>query len=94
MVVRIRFPPCLVLVCVLHPRLTDLPSSSSYMLIVGVVFIVVDSIGGELMWAGGVSFVSDIPKKEHWPLKTHLFLNAGRLDRLDLSESISSLFSL
>lgn len=37
------------------------------------------------MWSGGVSLISDIPLKEHWPLKTHLFLNAGRLDRLDLS---------
>lgn len=41
------------------------------------------------MWAAGVSLISNIPRKEHWPLKTQLFLNAGRLDRLDLSTCYS-----
>lgn len=53
----------------------------------------VDSVGGELLWAGGVSLISDILGKGHWPLKTHLFFNTGRLDRLDLSEHISSLLT-
>lgn len=43
----------------------------------------VDSLGGELLWATGLSVVSDIPTKGHWPLKLHTFVNAGRLGRLD-----------
>jgi len=45
-----------------------------------------DSLGGELYYALGLSILSSIPKKPHWPLKTHLFVNAGRLDRLDQCE--------
>lgn len=39
-----------------------------------------DSLGGDVHWSAGVSLISDIPKKPHWPVKTHLFLNAGKLD--------------
>ncbi|TDL19639.1 mitochondrial protein [Rickenella mellea] len=46
-----------------------------------------DSIGGDLYWAAGVSLISDIPWKPHWPLKTHVFVNAGRLDSMDRSKS-------
>lgn len=49
---------------------------------------VVDSLGGELYWAAGLSLISDFPKKPHWPVKTHLFLNAGRLDNIDKGEPI------
>jgi outer membrane protein insertion porin family len=48
----------------------------------------VDSLGGELSWAAGLSLISDFPKKQHWPVKTHLFLNAGRLDNIDQGELI------
>ena len=48
----------------------------------------VDSLGGELYWAAGLSLISDFPKKPHWPVKTHLFLNAGRLDNIDRGELI------
>ena len=56
-----------------------------------IFLYVVDSIGGELMWAGGLSLMSDIPWKAHWPLKSHVFMNAGRLDRLDLGALKGSL---
>ncbi|KAL1941521.1 hypothetical protein VTO73DRAFT_6960 [Trametes versicolor] len=48
----------------------------------------VDSLGGSLYWSTGVSLISDIPRKPHWPVKTHLFLNAGRLDNVDKSRPL------
>ncbi|PPR08247.1 hypothetical protein CVT24_001289 [Panaeolus cyanescens] len=39
-----------------------------------------DSLGGEVYYAGGLSVVSDVPTKEHWPVKLHGWVNAGRLD--------------
>lgn len=45
--------------------------------------VVVDSVGGDLYWAAGISAISALPRKPHWPLKAHFFLNAGRLDALD-----------
>ncbi|KAF8198623.1 surface antigen-domain-containing protein [Pholiota molesta] len=42
-----------------------------------------DSVGGELYYSAGVSVVSNIPTKSHWPVKTHAWLNAGRLDSVD-----------
>lgn len=42
-----------------------------------------DSLGGDLFWAAGVSVISDIPKRPQWPVKSHLFVNAGRLDTMD-----------
>lgn len=50
----------------------------------------VDSLGGELYWAAGLSLITDFPRKSHWPVKTHLFLNAGRLDNIDKGELISA----
>lgn len=44
---------------------------------------VADSLGGDLHWSAGMSLISDIPKKPHWPVKTHIFINAGRLDAVD-----------
>ncbi|KAJ3485635.1 hypothetical protein NLI96_g4835 [Meripilus lineatus] len=48
----------------------------------------VDSLGGDIYWSAGVSLISDIPRKPHWPVKLHGFLNAGRLDALDKSQSL------
>ncbi|KDR72490.1 hypothetical protein GALMADRAFT_73815 [Galerina marginata CBS 339.88] len=42
-----------------------------------------DSVGGELYYSAGVSIISDIPTKAHWPVKTHAWVNAGRLDTVD-----------
>ncbi len=42
-----------------------------------------DSLGGELLWAAGVSVVGDIPFKPHWPVKLHGFVNMGRLNQYD-----------
>ncbi|KZT22770.1 hypothetical protein NEOLEDRAFT_1137574 [Neolentinus lepideus HHB14362 ss-1] len=47
-----------------------------------------DSPGGDLYWSAGVSVISDLPRKPHWPLKLHGFVNAGRLDGLDKSKSL------
>ncbi len=48
--------------------------------------LLADSLGGDLYWSAGVSLISDIPRKPHWPVKLHGFVNAGRLDALDKSE--------
>ncbi|KAJ3802709.1 mitochondrial protein [Lentinula aff. detonsa] len=48
-----------------------------------------DSLGGELYWSAGLSVISDIPRNGHWPLKTHVFLNAGRLDEIDKSRTFA-----
>ncbi|KAK0189768.1 hypothetical protein F5146DRAFT_638985 [Armillaria mellea] len=42
-----------------------------------------DSLGGDIYWSAGLSIISNIPRKAHWPVKTHLWLNAGRLDAMD-----------
>ena len=57
---------------------------------------VVDSLGGELYWAAGLSLITDFPKKPLWPVKTHLFLNAGRLGNIDKGEltPATAVFSL
>ncbi|PCH45027.1 hypothetical protein WOLCODRAFT_165558 [Wolfiporia cocos MD-104 SS10] len=47
-----------------------------------------DSLGGELYWAAGLSLISDIPRKPHWPVKIHGFVNAGRLDGIDQSKTL------
>ncbi|KAG8935261.1 hypothetical protein FRC02_008396 [Tulasnella sp. 418] len=47
-----------------------------------------DSLGGDIYWSAGASVISDLPKKPHWPIKLHAFVNAGRLDRLDKSISL------
>ncbi|KAF8582575.1 hypothetical protein K439DRAFT_1635230 [Ramaria rubella] len=49
----------------------------------------VDSLGGEVYWATGASIIGNIPSKPHWPLKTHLFVNAGRLNALDRAAPLS-----
>ncbi|EMD31954.1 hypothetical protein CERSUDRAFT_119283 [Gelatoporia subvermispora B] len=47
-----------------------------------------DSLGGDLYWAAGLSLISDIPKKPHWPVKLHSWVNVGRLDALDKSKPL------
>ncbi|KAF9816961.1 hypothetical protein IEO21_03726 [Rhodonia placenta] len=47
-----------------------------------------DSLGGDLYWATGVSLITDIPYKPDWPVKTHFFVNAGRLDAMDKAKSL------
>ncbi|PVG00819.1 hypothetical protein CPB86DRAFT_728922, partial [Serendipita vermifera] len=44
-----------------------------------------DSLGGDIYWAAGVSLIGDIPRKPHWPLKPHIYVNAGKLSTLDRS---------
>ncbi|EIN09167.1 mitochondrial protein [Punctularia strigosozonata HHB-11173 SS5] len=41
-----------------------------------------DSLGGDIYYSAGLSLISDIPRKAHWPVKTHVFVNAGRLDTM------------
>ncbi|OSD07820.1 hypothetical protein PYCCODRAFT_1358249 [Trametes coccinea BRFM310] len=48
----------------------------------------VDSLGGSMYWSTGLSLISNIPRKPHWPVKAHLFLNAGRLDNVDKSRPL------
>ncbi|KAF8156659.1 surface antigen-domain-containing protein [Crassisporium funariophilum] len=42
-----------------------------------------DSVGGELYYSAGASVISNIPSKAHWPVKTHVWVNAGRLDSIN-----------
>jgi outer membrane protein insertion porin family len=44
-----------------------------------------DSIGGQLYYSAGLSTISDLPLKAHWPVKMHAWVNAGRLDEVDQS---------
>ncbi|GAB1522343.1 hypothetical protein RhiTH_005457 [Rhizoctonia solani] len=46
-----------------------------------------DSVGGDMYWAVGASIIGPFPRKPDWPLKTHLFINAGRLDTYDTKKS-------
>ncbi|KAF9459123.1 surface antigen-domain-containing protein [Collybia nuda] len=48
-----------------------------------------DSLGGDLHWSAGVSVISNIPRKPHWPVKTHLWVNAGRLDVIDQRQTLA-----
>lgn len=38
-----------------------------------------DGLGGDLAWAMGLSVFSPIPKKEHWGLRLHGFMNVGKV---------------
>ena len=40
-----------------------------------------DGLGGDLAWAMGLSVFSPIPKKEHWGLRLHGFMNVGKVVR-------------
>jgi len=48
-----------------------------------------DSVGGDVYWAAGLSMISNIPSKSNWPIKTHVFVNAGRLDSHDKSRKFT-----
>ncbi|KAJ1302086.1 hypothetical protein OPQ81_000918 [Rhizoctonia solani] len=50
-----------------------------------------DSVGGDMYWAVGASIIGPLPRKPDWPLKTHLFINAGRLDAYDTKQIARSL---
>ncbi|WVQ81608.1 hypothetical protein IAT38_003732 [Cryptococcus sp. DSM 104549] len=49
-----------------------------------------DSLGGDLSWALGLSVFAPIPKKEHWPLKLHGFINGGKVVAYDTARSFTS----
>ena len=51
-------------------------------------FFKADSVGGELYYSAGASVISDIPAKAHWPVKAHLWVNAGRLDNVNQGTAI------
>ncbi|KAJ9479365.1 Sorting assembly machinery 50 kDa subunit [Pseudozyma hubeiensis] len=38
-----------------------------------------DSLGGDAFWSLGLSLLSPIPRKPHWPLMLHTFFNAGQM---------------
>ncbi|KAH8922544.1 hypothetical protein BT69DRAFT_1350782, partial [Atractiella rhizophila] len=44
-----------------------------------------DWVGGDAFWAAGASLYAPIPKRTHWPLLLHGFVNAGRLVAVDRS---------
>ena len=49
----------------------------------------VDSLGGDLAYGIGVSMFAPIPKKEHWPLKLHTFMNIGKCVQYDTDRSFT-----
>lgn len=49
----------------------------------------VDSLGGDLAYGLGVSLFAPIPKKEHWPLKLHTFMNIGKVVGYDQDRSFA-----
>lgn len=57
----------------------------------------VDSLGGELAYGLGASLLLPVPNKEHWPLKIHSFVNAGKVVRYDtdrtFADNITKLYS-
>ncbi|EAU81471.1 mitochondrial protein [Coprinopsis cinerea okayama7 len=48
-----------------------------------------DSIGGDIYYSVGASLIGDIPNKAHWPLKGHLWVNAGRLEQVDRARPLT-----
>ncbi|KAF9003410.1 mitochondrial protein [Cyathus striatus] len=52
-----------------------------------------DSLGGDVYYSVGASVISHIPSKEHWPVKLHGWVNAGRLDAIDRCTSPVPLLS-
>ena len=49
-----------------------------------------DHIGGDLVAAAGMSLLTPIPYKPHWPLKGHVYVNGGSLVGLDKARSLAS----
>ncbi|KAF8340133.1 surface antigen-domain-containing protein [Amanita rubescens] len=48
-----------------------------------------DSLGGDVHYSLGLSVISNIPKKPHWPVKSHVWVNCGQLDSLDRTRPIT-----
>ncbi|WWD21438.1 hypothetical protein CI109_105923 [Kwoniella shandongensis] len=48
-----------------------------------------DSLGGDLSWALGLSVLTPIPNKEHWPLRLHGFVNGGKVVAYDKTRSFT-----
>lgn len=46
-----------------------------------------DSVGGDIYYSLGASVISKVPKKPHWPVSLHGWVNAGRLDQLNKGTS-------
>lgn len=71
-------------VSILNPplQLMTLDSTEINHLIIHL-FRIADSIGGDVFWAAGLSVISDLPFRPWWPVKSHLFINAGRLEAFD-----------
>ncbi|TEB24481.1 hypothetical protein FA13DRAFT_1739187 [Coprinellus micaceus] len=40
-----------------------------------------DSVGGDIYYSLGASVISKVPKKPHWPVNLHGWVNAGRVPR-------------
>lgn len=47
---------------------------------------IADSLGGDIFYSLGLSLVTGMPRKPHWPIKTHVWVNAGQLDSLNRGE--------
>ena len=48
-----------------------------------------DSLGGEMAWGLGLSvFTPVFLGKSHWPVRTHGFLNVGKIVGYDRGESV------
>lgn len=48
-----------------------------------------DSLGGELAWGVGLSVFTPLwPGKAHWPVRTHTFLNVGKVIGYDRGRSL------
>lgn len=49
-----------------------------------------DSLGGDAFWAAGASLLAPIPARPEWPLKFHIFANAGQLTQAQSCTSTSN----
>ena len=45
-----------------------------------------------MYYSAGASVISDIPTKAHWPVKAHLWVNAGRLDGVNQGQTAIDFF--
>ncbi|ETW75963.1 hypothetical protein HETIRDRAFT_461096 [Heterobasidion irregulare TC 32-1] len=48
-----------------------------------------DAVGGDVYWAAGLNLTSTIPRRTQWPLRAQLFVNAGQLQALQPSKTLS-----
>lgn len=54
---------------------------------------IADSVGGDIYYSVGASVISKVPKKPHWPLNLHGWMNAGRLDQVSKCKHIRLMLS-